>query len=145
MAEIAPLTTGQNETDTIWSGNQTESSSHLSGEVGPDRIEGGPFIKLLRENYYGFIGYSIALIAGTLALVVLLKIYLKKRWGVNWCVGETRHANSAQLRSDAAVAARLQRELEEELAQLAMEMMAIVLIQIGPVLQVKTRNICMIS
>ena len=124
MAEIAPLTTGQNETDTIWSGNQTESS-HLSGEadgeVGPDRNEGGPFIKLLRENYYGFIGYSIALIAGTLALVVLLKIYLKKRWGVNWCVGETRHANSAQLRSDAAVAARLQRELEEELRQEALE------------------------
>lgn len=123
MAEIAPLTTGQNETDTIWSGNQTESS-HLSGEangeVGPDRNEGGPFIKLLRENYYGFIGYSIALIAGTLALVVLLKIYLKKRWGVNWCVGENRHANSAQLRSDAAVAARLQRELEEELRQEAL-------------------------
>lgn len=114
-----------------WSGaNQTDESSHLSGEadgevllvVGPDRNEGGPFIKLLRENYYGFIGYSIALIAGTLALVVLLKIYLKKRWGVNWCVGENRNANSAQLRSDAAVAARLQRELEEELRQEALEL-----------------------
>ena len=124
MADTTSLTTGQNETDTIW-GNQTDVSSHLSGEVGgevgPDRIEGGPFIKLLRENYYGFIGYSIALIAGTLALVVLLKIYLKRKCGINWCVGENHNANSAQLRSDAAAAARLQRELEEELRQEAIE------------------------
>ena len=85
MAETTPLTTGQNETDTtsIWAGNLTESSEpsgEEDGEVGLDRNEGGPFIKLLRENYYGFVGYSIALIAGTLALVVLLKVYLKKRW-----------------------------------------------------------------
>ena len=128
MAETTPLTTGQNETDTtssIWAGNLTESSEpsgEEDGEVGlVDRNEGGPFIKLLRENYYGFVGYSIALIAGTLALVVLLKVYLKRRWGINWCVGENRNADSAQLRSDAAVAARLQRELEEELRQEALE------------------------
>lgn len=114
----------------IWAAmNQTESSSQPSGEVvgisddgEESRNEGGPFIKLLRENYYGFIGYSIALICGTLAAVFLLKVYLKRRFGISWCVGETyRNVNSDQLRSDAIVAARLQRELEAEVRQEALE------------------------
>jgi len=87
-----------------------------------ESLEGGPFIGLMRDNYYAFIGYSIALIAATVLLIIVLKIYLKQRWGITCCTGENRGGGrGSQIRSDAAMAAELQRELDAEARQLALE------------------------
>lgn len=89
-----------------------------------ERLEGGPFIRLMRDNYYAFIGYSVALIAATILLIIVLKIYLKRRWNITCCTGVDRGrggARGAQIRSDAAMAAELQRELDAEAKQLALE------------------------
>ena len=87
-----------------------------------ERLEGGAFVRLMRDNNYAFIGYSIALIAATILLVIVLKIYLKQRWNVTCCAGENRGGRrGAQIRSDAAMAAELQRELDAEAKQLALE------------------------
>mmetsp|Transcript_5069 Transcript_5069/g.11054 ORF Transcript_5069/g.11054 Transcript_5069/m.11054 type:complete len:324 (+) Transcript_5069:248-1219(+) len=86
-----------------------------------EHLEGGPFVRLMRGNNSAFIGYSIALIAATVVLIIVLKTYLKQRWGVTCCTGENRGGRGAQIRSDAAMAAELQRELDAEAKQLALE------------------------